>query len=295
MSALLYYLVIVPISILPYPVLYFIADGLYVILYHIVGYRKKVVMENLEKAFPEKSEEERVRIARLFFSHFCDLVVESLKTFTISEQQVRQRLTCSNPEVIDKYYDQKKSVLLAGAHYANWEMEAVGIDMCTKHQAAAIYLLLSNPYFDKKMQVSRAQFGLRMVSTRAVKQFFEEAKDQLTATAFLVDQSPKHPSTSYWTTFLNQETAVSFGIEKYAKDLDYPVLYMHLNKVKRGHYVMSFEDVCPNPKNSAYGEITEQITRITERIIREQPEYWLWSHKRWKFKKPVAEMKPVVS
>ena len=266
---------------------------IYVLFYYIIGYRKKVVLENLAKAFPEKTNAERIFIAKEFYNHFCDLIVESLKMFTISEHEVKRRMVCKSSDVPDMYYDQKKSILIAGGHYGNWELAALAIDGFMKHQGAAIYLLLSDPYFDNKMKESRGRYGLKMISTRAVKPYFEENKGNLTASIFLVDQSPKHPSTSYWTSFLKQETAVSFGIEKYAKELNYPVVYFHLKKLRRGFYEMSFEDVAPSPKETAYGEITEKVTAMAEADVLYEPAYWLWSHKRWKFTKPSEVKGPI--
>jgi KDO2-lipid IV(A) lauroyltransferase len=282
---LLYYLVIIPISLLPFPVLYGLSDFLFFLFYYVIRYRRTVVMENLERSFPEMSRQQHLEISRKFYSHFCDLILESLKTFTISRKEVLKRVVCKNPELINKYYDKHQSVILAGGHYNNWEIFAVAVDQLIKHKAIAIYKPLSNAYFDQKMQKTRSRYGLYMISTKIVRRVMEEEKHHPTATIFAIDQSPSNRNRAYWMNFLNQETAVLFGTEKYAKEYNYPVIYGRINKEERGHYSFEFFEVCEQPDKSAYGEITEKTTRLLEQDIRRMPQYWLWTHRRWKHKK----------
>lgn len=285
-NSLFYYLVILPVSYLPFPLLYAISSFLYFMLYHVTGYRKKVVLGNIKRSFPDKTEKEQLEICKKFYRHFCDLILESLKAFTISEKQVAKRVVCKNPGMINKYYDQNRSVIIAGGHYNNWELFAVGVDAMIKHKAIGIYKPLSNKYFDEKMRNTRSKYGLYMISTRDVKKVFDEEINNMTATIFATDQSPSNPDNCYWMEFLNQDTGVLFGAEKYAKEYNYPVLYGRINKEKRGHYSFEFFDVTDSPRETAYGEITEKATKMLEQDIRNQPEYWLWSHRRWKHKRP---------
>lgn len=285
-NALLYYLVLIPLSLLPFPLLYGISNGLFVIFFYISGYRKKVVLTNIRNSFPEKSEKEINEICKKFYKHFCDLVVESIKTFTISERQIMKRFVIANPEVSDKYYDEGRSILFAGGHFNNWELLAVGVDKWVKHNTAGIYTPLSNQYFDKKMQITRGKYGLKMVSTKNVKRFLDSKENGLTATIFAIDQSPSNPKSAYWMRFLNQETGVLYGVEKYAKEYNSPVIYGKLSKVKRGYYSLFLIDVTGNPQQTAYGEIIQKTQRILESNILENPQYWLWTHKRWKHKRP---------
>ena len=289
LNPILYYLVIIPLSLLPFPVLYAISDFLFVIFYYVSGYRKKVVLQNIRNSVPEKSGKEHYAICKKFYMHFSDLVVESIKTFTISEKQVLKRFFVLNPEIIDKYFEQKRSVFIAGGHFNNWELLAVGIDKWVKHKTVGIYTPLSNKYFDGKMQLTRSKYGLKMISTRSVKRFLDSNPNELTATIFAIDQSPSNPNSAYWMTFLNQETAVLYGVEKYAKEYNYPVVYGIINKVKRGHYNLELVDVTASPRETAYGEIIEKTQHLLEIDIRKNPEYWLWTHKRWKHKKPVVK------
>jgi Kdo2-lipid IVA lauroyltransferase/acyltransferase len=286
LNLLFFYGVLIPISYVPYPVLYFLSDGLYVVIYKLVGYRKKVVLQNIANSFPEKTHEEHLQIVSAFFRHFCDLVVESIKVFTISEEQVKERFRFINPEYIDHFFEKGQSVILAGGHYNNWELFAVAIDGAIKHKAVALYKRLNNKFFDEKMRSSRGKYGLNMISTKVVKEEFEK-EDGLRVIIFGVDQSPGNPRTCYWSDFLNQDTGMIFGAEKYAKEYNYPVLYGRINKVKRGYYTFEFSDAIEEPQSTSHGEITKGIHHLLEKDIIAQPEYWLWSHKRWKHKRPV--------
>jgi KDO2-lipid IV(A) lauroyltransferase len=286
MSRILYYLVIIPLSLLPYWILYRISDILYVLIYHTVGYRKKVVYQNLTNSFPDKSSSEIKQIEKKFYRHFCDLIVESVKLFTVSKKELLKRVRFKNPELLNHYYDQKQSITIVAGHFNNWENFAKACDMQMKHQAVGIYSPLSNPYFNKKFAESRRLFGVYLLAAGHVKEYFSENKDQLKAVIFGTDQSPHGRSKRvYWTNFLNQDTPVMFGSEKYAKEYNYPVIFAGVEKVKRGFFEIWFELLVENPKDSPHGEITEKHTRRLEQQIIAQPEYYLWTHKRWKRKR----------
>ncbi|MDQ3049728.1 MAG: lysophospholipid acyltransferase family protein [Bacteroidota bacterium] len=290
LNLILYYLVIIPISLLPFPVLYFFSDFLYVVLYKIAGYRQKVVLQNLRNSFPEKSPAEIKKIAALFYHHLCDVIVESFKSFTISQEEILKRMVLLNPDLLNSYYDKGQSVILSGGHYNNWEWIATSIDQQIKHQSIAIYKQLANKFFDKKMRDTRGRFGLIMVATKIVKETFEANKNALTATIFGSDQSPGKVATSYWMKFLNQDTAVLYGTEKYAKEYNFPVLFGTITKVKRGYYTFNFLVVENDPVSSPFGAITEKSTRMLEEEIIKAPQYWLWTHRRWKHKKEAKEL-----
>lgn len=291
LTRFLFYGILIPISYLPFPVLYFISDGLYFIIYKVIGYRKKVVFQNIANSFPQKSKEEQLKIVSEFYKHLCDLVVESVKVFTISEAQVRERFRCVNPEFIDRFYNEGKSVILAGGHMNNWELFAVSIDAEIKHKAVALYKALNNKFFDEKMRATRGKYGLKMVSTKKSREEFQN-QDELKAIIFGFDQSPRNEYTSYWATFLNQDTAMNFGVEKYAKEFNIPVLYGRINKLKRGHYTFEFTEAIENPQQTGYGEITRRMNHLLEQDIIAGPQYWLWSHKRWKMRRPADLVQP---
>ncbi|MEP6645474.1 MAG: lysophospholipid acyltransferase family protein [Saprospiraceae bacterium] len=284
-SLILYYLVLIPISILPFSVLHFISGFLYFVLFYITGYRKKVVMTNLRNSFPEKSDKELDVIAKKFYRHLCDVLLESQKIFTLSHKQLIKHIQCINPDVVNQYYAQGKNVILAVGHMNSWELMLTAFNTFIDHRAVVIYKPLSNSYLDKKMVSARSKEGTLMLPVKEVKSFFTSPSKELFAMVFAIDQSPPVPGKSYWMKFLHQDTAVLFGTEHYAKSFNLPVIYSRLNKIKRGYYHLEFVPVTDDSANTIYGEITEKVTHLLEQDILSNPASWLWSHKRWKHKK----------
>lgn len=274
---------------LPYWVLYGVSNVLAFVFYYLIPYRKKVVLNNLKNSFPHKSDTEINEICKKFYAHLCDLIVESVKLFSISNEQILKRFKVNNPEILQPYVDQQKSILIVGGHFNNWEMLAAGIDQQVPHESVALYAKLSNDFFDKKMKSSRSAFGLRMVTTKESFAYFKEKHTIPRMTIFGADQSPTYSKSVHWTTFLCQDTAVALGTERFAKKYNLPVVYGAIHKVKRGHFTFDISILCDEPKASAEGEITELHTRKLEEQILAQPEYWLWTHKRWKRKRKENE------
>jgi KDO2-lipid IV(A) lauroyltransferase len=287
-SFLLYYLIILPISLLPFKVLYVISDGLYFLLYKCFGYRRKVVQTNLKNSFPTKTKEELKTIERAFYHHLCDVFVETFKSFSISQTEINKRMVITNPEVMDVFFDQGRNVLIAGGHYNNWEWFAVGLDQQIKHQSVALYTPLRNKFFEGKMRTSRGKYGLQMVSIKEVVRFFETKGPKPTATVFAVDQSPRNALKCHWMTFLNQETGVMYGLEKYAREFDAPVVFGTISKIRRGYYETSFRLITAHPNNEPANHIIETATRMLEADILKSPHSWLWTHRRWKRKRPAS-------
>ncbi|MGB0932006.1 MAG: lysophospholipid acyltransferase family protein [Chitinophagales bacterium] len=285
MSRLLFYLIIKPLSLLPISLLLRISDFLFVILYYLIGYRKKVVFANLHNSFPEKSSKEIKLIGRKFYQHLCDLVVESVRIFSISEKEIIKRCRIVNPEIFEEYYQRGQSILVTAGHFNNWEMMAVGSNPQIPHQMMGVYSSLSNPFFDQKLRDSRAKFGVDLVSKKDTKAYFADNANHPVAYFFGTDQSPSSSTRAHWMTFLNQDTAVLFGTEKYAKQYNFPVLFGYIKKIKRGYYEMEFVKVEDQPQQTASGEITEKHTRFLEEEIKNAPQYWLWTHRRWKLKR----------
>jgi KDO2-lipid IV(A) lauroyltransferase len=271
---------------MPFWVIYTLSDGLYYLVFYIVPYRKKVVLNNLKNSFADKSEAEIIKISKAFYRHFCDITVESFKMFHISEDELKKRFIFKNVEVIEQLYSQKRSIILAGGHYNNWEVFAAACQLGLSHKCMALYKPLQNPWFDGKMRRSRSRFGLNMWPIKQAKEMFEQEKNNLTIAIFGMDQSPSNARRCHWVKFLNQDTGVSFGPEKYAKENNSAVVYGRILKVKRGHYAFEAELTTDSPQVEPHGRILESITRSLELDIIKQPEYWLWSHKRWKRKKP---------
>ena len=193
-SKIAYYILILPISYLPYFLLYALSDFVFIVMYFIVGYRKTVVFENIKNSFPEKTKLEHKHIMRKFYRHLCDLILESLKGFSISEKQIRKRMTVKNPEVVNKYFNQGKDIIFVGGHYNNWEMLALGIGLISKHIPVGIYKPLNNEFFNQKVLDSRQKYGLIMRPMKQTKACFNETLDKPKAIIFGADQRPGNPT-----------------------------------------------------------------------------------------------------
>ncbi len=270
---------------MPYRILYGVSDVLFFVLYYLVGYRKKVIEQNINGSFPDKTKAEQQRICKAFYHHFCDLVVESLKLFTISEKQVQQHINCTNPELLNSYFEKNQSVILAGGHLNNWELFAVDFQSKVKLQSYGIYKALNNKFFDEKMRQTRTKFGLKMIPTNVAKKVLADEVNNRIAMIFAYDQSPSNPQKAYWTKFLNRDTAWLKGCEDSARMHNLPVVYGRIHKIKRGHYTYNFEVACEHPQQTQPGEITQILSNLLEADILKQPEFWLWSHRRWKHTK----------
>lgn len=277
---------------LPLSILYVFSDFAFFVLYRIIGYRRKIVFGNLERSFPEKSPEEIKDIAKKFYSHLCDLIVESIRIFSMPEKEAMARCKANNVDILEKYFQEGRSIILVAGHYNSWELAAITLDPQIPHKAVAIYSPLKNPYFNKMMTQARGKFGLELIPKKEVKSFFINSKNRLTLTIFGGDQSPSNNINVYWTTFLNQETAVMYGTEKYARDYNYPVVFARIRKLKRGYYEMDLEVLEDQPASTPRFEISEKHTRMLEAQIRETPQYWLWTHRRWKRKRPAPVVTP---
>jgi KDO2-lipid IV(A) lauroyltransferase len=287
-SKLLYYLVIKPISLCPYWILYGISDFFFLVLYYLVGYRKKVVTDNISKCFPEKSFQEVLSIRRKFYRHFCDLVIESLKNFSINRKQAMDRMNIVNPELVDKWVKERGGVILCTGHYGNWELWATAAMYFHRLPVLGIYKRLSNPFFDAKMRETRSKNGLLLVSTRETGTYLRTHINNPKSIAFAFDQSPANPEKCVWIEFMKRETAAYFGAEKYAKEFNYPLIYGSIDKTSRGHYKGTYSMICENPQDQEHGKITKMLHDELEKHIRLNPEYYLWSHRRWKHKPPRA-------
>jgi Kdo2-lipid IVA lauroyltransferase/acyltransferase len=287
MSRLLYYLVLLPVSKIPFWCLYSFSDFLYFVLYRIIGYRKKVVRENLVNSFPHRSKTEIDEIEKGFYHHLCDIFLESIKMFSITEKEMSERFVGEKMELLDNLLALNKHVILTGGHLNNWEWLALYGNRITKFRMGGVYKELSNPYFEKKMRQARGQFGALLIPTTEAYNFFLQDQDEKVAMIFATDQSPRKPENCYWTTFLNQETGIQPGAERTARKYQLPVVYGALLKVKRGYYKLRIEVICSHPDEMPQeGAILEKATRLLEAEILKTPEQWLWSHRRWKHKKP---------
>ncbi|TDO20772.1 lysophospholipid acyltransferase family protein [Pedobacter duraquae] len=272
------------ISLLPFWVLYLISDGIYVMLYHISRYRRMVVAENLKNAFPDKSSEDRAVIGKKFYRHLADLIVESIKLLTISRAEVSRRVHVPNPELITDAFAQGQSVLGILGHYGNWEMSALRFSQLFDERRIIIYKPLTDRFFDNAVIKMRSRFGATLIDMKNTMRRLITYRNERTVTVLVGDQTPAKSEISYFTNFLNQPTAVFLGVEKLAKITNSVVVFCDIRRLSRGHYRCTFIPMFANPRESGEYEITNAHVRYLEQVIRESPEYWLWSHRRWKFK-----------
>jgi KDO2-lipid IV(A) lauroyltransferase len=291
MGAILFYCLLpflYLISLLPFPVFYLFSDFIYFLLYRVVGYRKKVVFDNLKNSFPEKSHFELKKIEKDFYRYLCDLFLETIKTLTISRSEAvkRCKFNAKTTLVFNELANKNQSCIIVMGHYGNWEWAGNSFSLQCKQQLYVIYHPLSNKYFDKLMYDLRTRFGTKLYAMKDTMREMIRNKNEVNATAFIADQTPS-PDSAYWTTFMNQDTPVFWGTEKIAQKLNYPIVYITIKKIKRGYYEVDSELLINEPKNTSLGEISELHTRKLESDIITQPSIWLWSHRRWKHKKNV--------
>ncbi|WP_439152047.1 lysophospholipid acyltransferase family protein [Winogradskyella sp.] len=291
---LIAYIIVYPIlwlvSILPFRLLYALSDVLYLFLYKIFGYRTATVKENLKLVFPEKSDKEIATITRKFYHHLCDLVLEAIKSLTIKESEIKKRFVYKNIEEIKALEAQNKSVLLMCSHYANWEWSVV-IQCHIKHKGYAIYKRLRNKYFDNLVKRMRARYNAYLITTKQTISTLTKLKSEgeLFVAGFAADQSPKKHKAHYWREFMGIKAPVITGPEMIAKRLDVPVMFFRIDKIKRGYYEATIDRVIMNPLDCKENEITDKFIEYIEKQIYEKPEYYLWTHKRWKHMNEIPE------
>jgi Kdo2-lipid IVA lauroyltransferase/acyltransferase len=267
---------------MPLWMIYRVSDVFYFVIRYIVPYRKEVVLQNIKNSFPNKTEEERKQIAKKFYRYFANLFAESVKNLTISEKALRKRLKVKNPEIMTEIAKENRDVLVISSHYNNWEFFINGQPLLFDFQSIGIGMPLSNKFWDRKLNDRRERFGMKVVNAGNYKEVISTFQDKNTATLILNDQSPGKNENCYWTQFLGQETAFYFGAEIMANQMDAIVLSAVMQRVKRGYYEIELQLISNQPKQEEYGFITKTYVKQLEESINKAPEYWLWSHKRWK-------------
>lgn len=271
------------ISILPFRILYLLSDGLYLLIYYIIGYRKKVVTENLRLVFPDKSDHEIAAIRKAFYKHLCDMFLEMAKTMTISEKALKQRFKIKNPDEFKRLESLNKSIILIFGHYASWEW-AIVLQHYINFKGLAVYKKLANRHFDKLVRDIRTKFNTRLISTRETISIISktEAEGTKSITGFLSDQSPRLGKEVYWGEFMGIRVPCFTGAERLAKKLDFTTAYLKVSKVKRGFYEAEIITLAENPNDYPDYQLTDLFLREVEKQIREAPQYYFWTHKRWK-------------
>jgi KDO2-lipid IV(A) lauroyltransferase len=291
---LLVYILVYPIiwliSILPFRVLYIKSSFISFIFYYIIGYRKKMVLDNLKIAFPEKSGKELKSIRRKFYRHFVDVFMEMIKSFTISKKTLAKHYKYTNIELFDELYKDEKSIVLVGSHYANWEW-IIGLSAHVKYKSYAAFTRVNNKYFNKKVLHSREKFGAKFIKTSSIISTMDKNNKENIQSLYglLSDQSPQLKKTHYWSEFFGVKVPIHTGAEMLAKKYNMNVVYIHTKKVKRGYYETTFELITDDVKKYSNYELSDVFLRKTEQQILQKPEHYFWTHNRFKHKDKYEE------
>lgn len=284
---LIAYILIYPllwfISILPFRLLYLLSDFMCFILKDTIGYRKKVITNNLRLVFPEKSEAEITQIRKKFYQHLCDLFLEMIKTLSISHVELNKRFVIKNPDVLKVLESENTSSVLMFGHYASYEWSTV-IQSHIDIAGLGIYKKLANRYFDNLVRKIRSKYNTELVNTKHVIARIEElqSNNDPRMIAFLSDQSPKIKPSNVWLPFMGINVPCFIGAELIAKKYTIPVGFLKIDKVKRGYYEAEFIMITKDPSKEEYLFISKQFNSLLEAQIHKAPEYYLWTHKRWK-------------
>lgn len=294
----IFYALVWVLMLPPLRILYVFSDILYLLIYHLIKYRREVVRKNLQNSFPEKTEKELLKIERDFYHHFCDYFIETLKLINISDKEIKKRVQFINADALDANYKNNQSVFLYLGHYGNWEWLSLAwfaqhpeyVDTFKMYPA---YYPLSNEFterfmYDLRTRSKSVPVPQKQILRAIIKLNRENEKGIF---IFIADQSPMWNSVQHWVTFLNQDTATIVAPEKLAKQTGYPVFYIKIRKIKRGHYSSEFIKLVDEPNQIPEFEITERYMDEMQKTINEDPAYWLWTHKRWKFVKAAFEKK----
>ncbi len=279
------------IAMLPFSVLYFISDLLFPVVYHLVRYRRKIVRKNLQNAFPNQAIREIVTLEKEYYHHLCDYFVETVKILRMSEDEMKQRMHFDNPELLNELTQNGRSSLMCLGHYGNWEwVPSIVLHLMPGVEGGLVYKQLHSTSFDQLFYEIRSRFGSYPIEKRSVlRKLIQKRKEGHTiVVGFLTDQRPPRVSDKYWTTFLNQDTPVQTGMEKIARSLSLPVIYLDIEKVKRGFYRGRFVLLSPDASSEKEHAVTERYMRSLEKTVMRAPAYYLWSHNLWKFKRSAS-------
>jgi len=275
------------ITLLPLRILYIFSDILFLSLYYFPSYRRKIVAKNLAKSFPEKSATEIAQIERKFYRHLADLFIETLKLTHMSEKQLRERITVENPELIEDLYNAGRDVAVVYSHYCNWEWISTCLPLYTRYKCVGVYKPLKNKTLNKFINDIRTQTNGELAPMQLiVRRIIENRNKNIRGMyGFITDQTPARTLIEYYTDFLNQETPVFLGLEKIAAKYDMSVVFFDTKKVKRGYYSLTNELLFESTKDLPKYLVTDTHVKRLEEMIERKPEYWLWTHRRWKYQK----------
>lgn len=269
-------------KITPFWVLYRISDGIYFLMNYVVSYRKKVIDTNLKYCFPEKSDKELKQIKKKFYKKLCDLLVESIKGYTLSEKELIKRFISNKHDITFKNHEDGKSIFILTGHIGNWEWGNAVISNELKHTPAVLYKPISNPFIEKYVEARRGRFGSKMVSIYKSMRYFLIKKDNPAAYFLVADQYPTTIEKQKKVTFFGNITPFLHGPEDFSRQLKVPAYFLVMRSIKRGYYEMEYIKLTDDASQLENTELTQLYAKHLEEAIRKQPEDWMWSHKRWK-------------
>ena len=271
------------LSLLPLWVLYRLSDLIFIWVYRVIGYRRKVVRRNFELAFPKKNKKEISAIEKKFYHHFCDLALESIKMLSVDRRSILQRIKIFDPKIIEDHFKKGKNIIIYAGHYGNWEWIG-SFPLMVPYKLNSFYQPLQNNYFDQLMKLIRSRFGLECIPSHlGYKKLLEmKVKNIKHMTIMVADQSPADDKNVEWTDFFDHKTAFLTGVERIAKKLDLVVVFPHFTKPKRGYYEIHFVALRPNKSSKTQNNMIQDFSYLLQKAITDAPEMWLWTHRRWK-------------
>ena len=277
------------LAYLPLWILYRLSDVIYLFICYISPYRQKEVVQHLQRAFPDKSATDITALKKAFYRNIADILVESIKAIRLPKASFKQRVTFKNSDILQPYIAQKQSILLTAAHQCNWEWLLLGGCVNLPYPLDAVYKPLHYTPADSLMYEIRAKFGAKPIAVKQTIMQIMQRRQEMRCFALVADQSPVIDEEKYWATFLGQDTAFAVGTEKLARLTKYPVFFAHMRRIKRGYYEVELELLAQPPYEKEGYAITQAYADAVERQIQAHPADWLWSYRKWKYKKSVYE------
>ena len=273
-------------ALLPMKVVYAFSNLIYFFFRFVIHYRKKVIHKNLQNSFPNYGDQKIKEIINLYYRYLSELIVEYIKGLSLSKKEFQKRFIYKNPEIFDTLFSQGKSAILLGSHYGNWEWGSLTFPLSVKHQVIGIYKPIKNHKVENYLNNLRKKWGLELASMKNAGRAIIVNKSRPVIYVFIADQTPVDVVNAHWVEFLHQDTPFLHGASKLAHRTGYPVFHYKINRKKRGNYEVEFKEIILNPKTVEPIDITRTYTNHLEKMINNDPTYWLWSHRRWKRKRP---------
>lgn len=269
-------------SLFPVRLVQSLANLFAYVLTHFISYRKDLIQSNLLKTFPHFEVIKITEITTNYYQHLSDLLFETIKGISFSKVQLKEHFECTNAEIFTPYLANGQSCLLIGSHYNNWELGCMAFPLWVSYPIYTVYKPMSNPYVDQYLNKCRAKWGMNMVPMTQVGRTLIEKKEQASIFLFVADQSPASTKHAIWVDFLNRRTPFMHGVEKVARKTNYPVFYFSIKKRQWGKYEFTIKQITFDRSLSEYGMLTKEYAQLLAQEIKNKPEKWLWSHRRWK-------------